>query len=1090
MSGDFLSARAGSSDIGAGRCHHIYVDGSGHGAGTAATLSCGACGTELPSNSKFCNECGARITQIGHAAEYKQVTVLFADVVHSMDIAAAVGAERLREIMARLVDRSIAVVQRYGGTVDKFTGDGIMAVFGAPNALEDHAVRACLAALGVQDEVKRLAAEVHEYDGVVLALRVGLNSGQVIAGEIGSAALGYTAIGEQVGVAQRMESVAPSGGVMLSVSTARLVEGRTVLGDTELVRIKGSDKPVSARRLLGMADLQSAAGRTETNLVGRRWEMSAAEGLVERAIEGHGAVVGVVGLPGIGKCRLVREVIAIAARRGADVFTTYCESHATQVPFHAVSRLLRAATGIDGLGGEAARLQVRAQTFDADPEDLVLFYELLGIGDPGIPPPAIDPDARRRRLTALVTSTSLARGTPAVYVIEDVHWIDEVSESMIAEFLAVIPQTHSLVLFTYRPEYEGVLAQVRGAQTIALAPLSDSETRALVDGLLGPDPSVRGLGCTVAERAAGNPFFVQEMIRELAERGVLEGKPAGYTSSAAAADVDVPASLQATIAARIDRLDPKAKAALCAASVLGSRFDTEMLVALGAAPVVDELVEAELVDQVTFTRHPEYAFHHPLIRTVAYESQLKADRAQLHRRVAAAIESLYETTVDEKAALIAEHLEAAGDLHSAYTWHMRAATWATNRDIGAAQLSWERAQRIADSLPADDIDRLSMRIAPRTMLCGLAWRVLMDVAGERFDELRQLCTAAGDQASLAIGMGGLVMELVFQGRELEASRVATDAWQLAETVGDPSVLVGLSFGAIYAKMEVGDWLTVIRWSQQVIDLAAGDSSTVDSIFGAPLAAAYATRALAGCCLGRAGWRDDQLHALAIARNADPMSYATVCGWVYNPGIPMGILQADEHSIGEIEGAVRIAERSGDDLAVTMAELTLGDALIHRSSADDRARGEKLLTKVSQVYLPRGQILGELPIVNVFLAREMARRGDRDDAIPMMRTALDEMIDAGQLYSWGIPASSILVETLLDRGTDADCAEAEAVIERLASSRADEKLAMRDVWLYRQRAFLARARGDTPAYKAFRDRYAEMGRSLGFEGHVDWAEAMP
>jgi adenylate cyclase len=186
------------------------VDPSGDGGGglTATGLLCGSCGTELPPNSKFCNECGTPVKQAAQSAEYKQVTVLFADVVHSMDIAAAVGAERLREIMSELLDRSTAVVKRYGGTLSQFTGDGIMAVFGAPVSLEDHAVRACLAALGVQEEAKRLAVDVRERDGVELLLRVGLNSGQVIAGEIGSGPFGYTAVGEQVGMAQRMESVA------------------------------------------------------------------------------------------------------------------------------------------------------------------------------------------------------------------------------------------------------------------------------------------------------------------------------------------------------------------------------------------------------------------------------------------------------------------------------------------------------------------------------------------------------------------------------------------------------------------------------------------------------------------------------------------------------------------------------------------------------------------------------------------------------------------------------------------------------------------------------------------------------------------
>jgi adenylate cyclase len=330
-----------------------------------AAAACRTCGTEPRDGARFCDGCGAPVTEHDTHAEYKQVTVLFADVVHSMDIAAAVGAERLREIMAELVNRAAVVVQRFGGTVAQFTGDGIMAVFGAPVALEDHAVRACLAALGIQEEAQRLAAEVQDRDGIDLRLRVGLNSGQVIAGEIGSGSCGYTAIGAQFGMAQRMESVAPSGGVMLSASTARLVEGSAALGEAQLVQIKGADEPVRAHRLLGIGEGHQAVGRAESDLVGRRGEMSAVERLLDRAIDGHGAVVGVVGPPGIGKSRLVREVAAMAGARGVDVFSAFCESHTSQVPFHAVARLLRAATGVDGLDGQVARDRVRERVPDA-----------------------------------------------------------------------------------------------------------------------------------------------------------------------------------------------------------------------------------------------------------------------------------------------------------------------------------------------------------------------------------------------------------------------------------------------------------------------------------------------------------------------------------------------------------------------------------------------------------------------------------------------------------------------------------------------------------------------------------------------------
>src|ERR1700739_4434625 len=306
-------------------------------------------------------------------------------------------------------------------------------------------------------------------------------------------------------MAQRMESVAPPGGVMLSASTARLVEGAATIGEPELVQIKGADAPVPARRLLGMAEAHRAALRAESNLVGRRSEMSAVEGLLGRAIDAHGAVVGVVGSPGIGKSRLVREVAALAGRRGVDVFTAFCESHTSQVHFHAVARLLRAAIGVEGLDGQTARDRVRDRVPDADPEDLLLLHDLLSIADPEVEPPKIDPDARRRRLTPLANAASLARAEPAVFVIEDAHWIDEVSESLLADFFTVIPQTPSLVLATYRPEYQGALARVHGAQTIALAPLSDSETAALISGLLGPDPSNGALGQSIAARAAGNP---------------------------------------------------------------------------------------------------------------------------------------------------------------------------------------------------------------------------------------------------------------------------------------------------------------------------------------------------------------------------------------------------------------------------------------------------------------------------------------------------------------------------------------------------------------------------------------------------------
>ena len=1052
-----------------------------------AGLACGSCGTGLREKAKFCDECGAPTTASGDTAKYKQVTVLFADVVHSMDLAAALEMERYREVMTELVGRSAAVVQRYGGGTVESTGDGVMGIFGAPIALEDHAFRGCLAALAIQDEANRLAAEVQRRDGVDLRVRVGLNSGRVIAGEIGSGSLGYAATGESVGFAQRMESVAPPGGVMLSESTARLVEHTVTLGEREWVRIKGAEQPVPARRLVGIGPRNGLVGRVEASLVGRRWEMTALDAIVDRMIGGRGGVVNVVGPPGIGKSRAAREAAALAADRGVEVFWAFCESHAGDIPFHVVAQLLRAGTGVADLDGEAARARVRARVPDADPQDLLLFDDLLGIADPDVPLPQIDPDARRRRLTAMINAASLARAEPALYVIEDVHWIDAVSESMLADFLTVIPQTSSMVLITSRPEYAGALTRVHGAQTIALAPLADSDTVALLGQLLGSDPSVAELSAIIADRAAGNPFFAEEMVRELVQRSVLAGEHGGYVCDTNATEVTVPATVQAAIAARIDRLSTPARQTLTAASVIGARFGTELLAALGIDAVFDELLSAELVDQVRFTPSAEYVFRHALIRAVAYESQLKSDRSEWHRRLAAAIQESEPGSVEENAALIAEHLQAGGELHAAYGWHMRAAAWSTNRDIAAARVSWERARGIADALPDDDPGQLSMRIAPRTMLCATDWqaRAIHDSRG-RFTELRELCSAAGDKVSLAIAMTGLATELMNAARAREGSRLASEQMALLESIGDPNLTIGLSFIAFANWFATGEFEEILRWSQTVIDLAAGDPTKGAGFgMGSPLAIAVAFRCVARWWLGRPGWRQDLHDAVAMARNSDPATLGLVVTWTYG-AIAYGVLRADDSALLAIEEAVQTAQRASSDIALIFAEYALGAALLYREAAADRHRGLELMVQ-ARAWQP-ARMPSLVPLTELLAYRERARRGDGETAIPAMRKAVDVLHQEGRL-GYEVFGTRVLVEALLERGADGDVAEAQEAIGRLADLSADEGSAMLEITLLRMHTLLARARGDDVGYRDLASRYRAMAESFGFEGHIAWANAM-
>ena len=561
----------------------------------------------------------------------------------------------------------------------------------------------------------------------------------------------------------------------------------------------------------------------------------------------------------------------MAAGRGVEVVWAFCESHASDIPFQVVTRLLRAGMGVTDLDGEAARARVREQVRDADAQDLLLLDDLLGIADPDLALPKIDPDARRRRLTTLVNATTLARTEPALFIIEDAHWVDAVSESMLSEFLTVIPRTPSMVLITSRPEYQGALMRAHGAQTIALAPLDDSDTAALLGELVGSDPSVAELAAIIADRAAGNPFFTEEMVRELAQRGVLTGERGDYLCRA-----DVAERQRAGHGAGGHRGAHRPAGHPGQAHVerrVGDRrpLRAELLAALGIDAVVDELLGAKLIDQVRFTPSAEYAFRHPLIRAVAYESQLKSDRAQWHRRLAAAIQERAPGSVEENAALIAEHLEAAGELHAAYGWHMRAGAWSTIRDIDAARLSWERARRIADALPADDPDQLSMRIAPRTMLCatgGLA-RAVQEGRG-RFAELRELCNAAGDKVSLAIGMSGPAAELLTPGVRARGRGWYPNRWRCSSRSAIPPRPWGWrSERSAPGSMPVNSARSCGGRRPSSTWPPATPPRAPASVSGSPLAVGLAFRGSARWWLGRPGWRQDLHDAVAMARHSNP-----------------------------------------------------------------------------------------------------------------------------------------------------------------------------------------------------------------------------
>lgn len=992
--------------------------------GRQSVRRCSACGNELRAAARFCDACGASVVATATPGERKQVTVLFSDVVGSMKLAAALDPERLQEIMNELFNTSAAVVQRYQGTVDKFTGDGLMALFGAPVALEDHAKRACIAALEIQGAAKRMAFEVRRRDNIELQMRVGLNSGEVVAGEIGLGPGRYTAVGHPVGMAQRMESAASPGGVLCSASTARLVEGVTELGPTESVAIKGETTPMPARRLLSVPVQELVIGRDEGPMFGRDAELAELVGL----FDSHSASpIGVVGQPGIGKSRLVREFAVRLENGGADIVVARCDAHTTQVPLRALSRMLRAMFGVDRLDKIAARGQVMSrlpESLAKDADTAQILFDLLGIADPDGPAVALTLDARRHRLVAAMAKATELRLCPTVFILEDVHWIDTASEATVAEFAETLAALGSALVITYRPEYRGPLRGTAEA-TVTLDALSDEATTAIATALIGTDSTVKGIAERIVGSAAGNAFFVEEMVRDLVDRGVLVGSRGSYRREGEIDQTALPPTVHSVVAARIDRLPPHAKSVLNAAAVIGSNFDLDVMQAL--MPDADrtdlaDLVSVELIDQIEFVPRDRYCFRHALIRKVAYESQLTATRASAHRRLASALQELRPVGVEENAALIGTHLEAAGDHADAYRWHMRAAEWLEKRDMVAARSSWQQAREIADRLPAEHPKIIDMRIEPRKMLAWTDWLVGQDPdADTSYEELRWLATQSGDTLSLAVATAGRMITLCEnEGRFAEAANMANGVVEMVANIdADAMLKVDLLFAVLWTKFLTVDAEGVLQVGQWIRELAGDEVNS------------SVARANAACGVSwlvggnpEKGQRAMQL-GIAQARELDPVTYATVmtmkCGLA-----AIGLEPAMASTLEDARQALVRAEALGDNLALAAALWAYGTILLRADRRSASSAVECLQRALSIIVKHRILTVAQGPIESD-LALEIARTGDTDSAIESLRVVLHRQI-AQMDVTFIAVTSTAFVQLLIDRGRSEDIAEAHALVQ--------------------------------------------------------------
>jgi class 3 adenylate cyclase len=713
------------------------------GASLATVASCPGCGAENPGAHKFCSACGGSLnappTASGGGAETpsvngsslaaaapgeryprahtpehlaekirdaradldgerKQVTVLFADVMGSMDLAERTDPELWRSIMDRFFTILCDGVHRFEGTVDKFTGDGIMALFGAPLAHEDHAQRACWAALTLQRELAAYATEVRRSDGLSFSVRMGINSGEVVVGQIGDdLRLEYTAVGHTVGLAQRMESLAEPGKAYLTEHTAKLVAGYLDLDDLGEFDVKCVSEPVHVHALAGAGGartrLDISRARGFTRFVGRGDELTTLDAALEQARSGGGVVVGVVGEAGVGKSRLCHEFLERARRRGIPVYEAQGQAHGREIPFLPVLQMMRNYFGIaESDTDQQAREKVAGRMLlldDAFADDLPLLFDFLAVPDPHRPAPRMDPDARQRTLLGMVQRLvhSGTQDNPGIYLLEDAHWFDPGTEIFATRFIEALPSSRTLAITNFRPEYSAPWMRKSYYRQISLAPLGPEAIKALLAELLGEHPSLNGLPDLIQERTAGNPFFIEEVVRALAESGNIEGKRGAYRLVRPVDDTGVPPTVNTILAARIDRLAEREKSLLQTAAVIGREFSEPILARAAALPdgelepALRALVAAEFLYEQELYPEANYAFKHPLTQEVAYHSQLGERRSAMHRRVAEALEELYPDKLDERAALLAQHWEAAGDPLAAARWSARAAAWVGLNDV-------------------------------------------------------------------------------------------------------------------------------------------------------------------------------------------------------------------------------------------------------------------------------------------------------------------------------------------------------------------------------------------------------------------------
>jgi class 3 adenylate cyclase len=753
---------------------------------------CPACGMRNAPGSKFCKECGQALARaaatpapttslapqsytpphlaqrILHArpaleGERKQVTVLFADLKGSMELLADRDPEEARGVLDPVLERMMEAVHHYEGTVNQVMGDGIMALFGAPLAHEDHAVRACYAALRMQDEIRRYTAELRRSHGIEVQIRVGMNSGEVVVRSIGSdLRMDYTAVGQTTHLAARMEQLATPGTIRISGETLRLAEGWIHVRPLGPVPVKGLGEPVEVHELIGAAArtrLQAASARGLSRFVGRESEMIQLQAAAEQAARGRGQIVAVVGEPGVGKSRLFYEFIESHRIHDWLVLRSASVSYGKATAYLPLIDLLKGYFKIaDSDDTRAIRSKVTGAilTLDEGLKDfvspLLWLLEALAAGDAV---GELDPLERRRRTLEAIRRLVLreSRVQPLLLVFEDLHWIDGETQAFLDSLVESLPTAAILLAVNYRPEYQHGWARKTYYRQLRIDPLPPETAEALLAALLGEDASVTTLRRLLIARTEGNPLFLEECVRGLVETRTLVGERGDYRLAKPAETIEVPATVQAILAARIDRLPAEDKRLLQAASVVGKDVPFALLRAIAGLDDdalragLAQLQAAEFLYETSLFPDIEYTFKHALTHDVAYSSLLGERRRQLHGAIVRAMEGMHPDRLGEQVEVVARHAmhSEARDKAARYLRQAGAKAVARSANREAAGF-FEQALAVLGEVPETPetlSEALDIRIALGPALIALKGPAGPEVVAS-YDHAQELVDRLGD----------------------------------------------------------------------------------------------------------------------------------------------------------------------------------------------------------------------------------------------------------------------------------------------------------------------------------------------------------